>query len=114
MKVLMVHNRYQQRGGEDAVVDAEVGLLTAYGVDVQRLDVDNDAIQSLSAKIQVSVNLFVPNSSLDVRLSAALTQFQPDLVHVHNWFPTLSPSIFRKCSKAGIPVVHTLHRSEER
>jgi len=105
----MVHNRYQQRGGEDAVVDAEVGLLTAHGVDVQRLDVDNDAIQGLHSKIQASANLFIPSSTINDRLRAALVQFQPDIVHVHNWFPTLSPSIFRTCRRAGIPVVNTLH-----
>ena len=47
MKVLMVHNRYQQRGGEDAVVDAEARLLAANGIDVQRFDADNDAIARL-------------------------------------------------------------------
>jgi glycosyltransferase involved in cell wall biosynthesis len=109
MKVLMVHNRYQQRGGEDAVVDAEVNLLTRNGVEVQRLDVDNDSINGFGAKIQASANLFVSSSAMSNRISAALMRFEPDVVHVHNWFPTLSPSIFRKCRQAEIPVVHTLH-----
>ena len=30
-------------------------------------------------------------------------------MHVHNIFPTLSPSIFRTCAAAGVPTVHTLH-----
>jgi glycosyltransferase involved in cell wall biosynthesis len=38
-----------------------------------------------------------------------LAGFQPDVVHVHNWFPTLSPSIFKRCKEADIPVLHTLH-----
>jgi glycosyltransferase involved in cell wall biosynthesis len=109
MKVLMVHNRYQQRGGEDSVVDAEVRLLASNGVGVLRLDVDNDAIIGLATKIQTSLNLFLPSPAINERLTSALGAFQPDVVHVHNWFPTLSPSIFRKCRQAGIPVVHTLH-----
>jgi glycosyltransferase involved in cell wall biosynthesis len=109
MKVLMVHNRYQQRGGEDAVVDAEVRLLETNGVEVRRMDVDNDSIQGMFAKIQVSANLFTTPAALNKKFSMMLTGFQPDVVHVHNWFPTLSPAIFKKCNEAGIPVLHTLH-----
>ena len=109
MKVLMVHNRYQQRGGEDAVVEAEVRLLAANGIEVQRLDADNDAIQGLVSKIQVSAGQIGMPSTGRSRFRAALEVYQPDLVHVHNWFPTLSPSIFTICSRAGVPVVHTLH-----
>jgi glycosyltransferase involved in cell wall biosynthesis len=109
MKVLMVHNRYQQRGGEDAVVDAEVRLLDTHGVEVRRFDVDNDSIHGVLAKIQASANLFVTPSALNERFLTMLSGFQPDVVHVHNWFPTLSPSIFKKCKEAGIPVLHTLH-----
>ena len=109
MKVLMVHNRYQQPGGEDTVVDAEVRLLDTHGIEVQRLDVDNDSIHGVCAKIQASANLFVASSAMNDRFSAALAGFRPDVIHVHNWFPTLSPSIFRQCRIAKIPVVHTLH-----
>ena len=109
MKVLMIHNRYQQRGGEDAVVDAEAGLLAGHGVEVQRLDADNDAIQGVWAKVQVSVNQLAGSPDMRRRVAAALHQFHPDVVHVHNWFPTVSASIFRQCRAAGIPVVHTVH-----
>lgn len=111
MKVLMVHNRYQQRGGEDSVVDAEVGLLAANGVEVRRLDVDNDSIHGVSAKILASANFLLGSGAFSSgkRLSTALKEFHPDIVHVHNWFPTLSPGVFRQCQEAKIPVVHTLH-----
>jgi len=109
MKVLIVHNRYQQRGGEDAVVEAEARLLAANGIEVERLDVDNDSIHGVGGKIQASLNLFDGSSAVNRKVSAALDRFRPDVVHVHNWFPTLSPSIFGKCRRAEIPVVHTLH-----
>lgn len=105
----MVHNRYQQRGGEDAVVDAEVRLLDSNGVEVRRLDVDNDSIHGVFGKIQASANLFVTPAALNDRFSTMLSGFQPDVVHVHNWFPTLSPAIFKKCKEAEIPVLHTVH-----
>ncbi|MGC1424024.1 MAG: glycosyltransferase [Terracidiphilus sp.] len=109
MKVLMVHNRYQQSGGEDAVVDAEVRLLAGNGIEVRRFDADNDAIQGLVSKIQVSAAQFgLPTAALS-RFRRTLAEFRPDLVHVHNWFPTISPSIFNICSRFSVPVVHTLH-----
>ncbi|MGA3131259.1 MAG: glycosyltransferase family 4 protein [Terracidiphilus sp.] len=109
MKVLMVHNRYQQRGGEDAVVDAEVRLLVANGIEVQRLEVDNDSIHGLRGKMRTSMNLFVASSAMTEELRSIMAEFRPDVVHVHNWFPTVSPFIFRRCKQAEIPVVHTLH-----
>lgn len=109
MKVLMVHNRYQQRGGEDAVVDAESSLLAANGVEVQRFDADNDSIQGLVSKIQASAGQFGFPSDIKSRFKQTLLDSRPDVVHVHNWFPTLSPSIFNVCHGARIPVVHTLH-----
>jgi glycosyltransferase involved in cell wall biosynthesis len=109
MKVLMVHNRYQQRGGEDAVVDAEACLLASRGVEVRRFDADNDAIQGLKAKIQVSTMQFAGSVQIQKHIADTLNQFCPDVVHVHNWFPTVSASIFRQCAAASIPVVHTIH-----
>jgi glycosyltransferase involved in cell wall biosynthesis len=109
MKVLMVHNRYQQRGGEDAVVDAETTLLATNGVEVQRFDADNDSIQGLISKIQASAGQFGLPSDIKTRFKKTLQDSRPDVVHVHNWFPTLSPSIFSICRSAHVPVVHTLH-----
>jgi glycosyltransferase involved in cell wall biosynthesis len=109
MKVLVVHNRYQQRGGEDAVVDAETRLLAANGVEVQRFDADNDAIQSVVTKIQVSLGQFGLPTAAQARFRRALSAFRPSVVHVHNWFPTLSPSLFNICYRENVPVVHTLH-----
>jgi glycosyltransferase involved in cell wall biosynthesis len=109
MKVLMVHNRYQHRGGEDAVVDAEVDLLATNGIEVQRLDVNNDSITGFGSKVRASANQFVASTEMNDKIEGILAGFQPDVVHVHNWFPTLSPSIFRRCQQAEIPVVHTLH-----
>jgi glycosyltransferase involved in cell wall biosynthesis len=109
MKVLLVHNRYQQRGGEDAVVEAEACLLAGRGVEVERFDADNDAIQGALAKLHTSMNQFAGSAPMRDRTAAVLERFRPDVVHVHNWFPTISASIFRQCKAAGIPVVHTIH-----
>jgi glycosyltransferase involved in cell wall biosynthesis len=109
MKVLMVHNRYQQRGGEDAVVAAEVQLLASNGIEVRRFDADNDSIHGLRAKLLVSLSQMGAPSPVKNAFSRELAEFRPDVVHVHNWFPTITASVFRICNKARIPVVHTLH-----
>ena len=109
MRVLIVHNRYQQRGGEDAVVASEGKLLAAHGLDVETLEESNDAIQGLKGKIDASASVLFGAQNSTARVRAKLAQFRPDVVHVHNWFPTVSPSIFWYCKRAGIPVVNTLH-----
>ncbi len=108
MKVLIVHNRYQQRGGEDAVVLSERNLLSRHGMEVELLEENNDAITGLASKLAASADVFYSRRGVD-RVRGALDRFQPDLVHVHNWFPTLSPAIFWTCCNRGVPVVQTLH-----
>ncbi len=109
MRILMVHNRYQQRGGEDAVVEAESRLLASGGIEVLRFDADNDAIQGFIPKVRVSLGQFGVPTTAQSEFKNVLQEFRPDVVHVHNWFASLSPSIFKICRAAGVPAVHTLH-----
>jgi glycosyltransferase involved in cell wall biosynthesis len=43
------------------------------------------------------------------KLGVRLQEFRPDVVHIHNFFPVISPSVYYACRKAGVPVVQTLH-----
>lgn len=108
MKILLVHNYYQQRGGEDVVVEDELDLLKARGHEARLHAVHSDSIQGWQAKAAAGA-LAVYNPGAKARLRAVLASFQPDVVHVHNFFPLLSPSIFDACIDAGIPNVMTLH-----
>jgi glycosyltransferase involved in cell wall biosynthesis len=108
MKILIVHNRYQQKGGEDTVVAAEEWLLRSHGHQVELLQADNDYIKNaFTSGLAAAQSIY--SLSGKRRMQKELREFRPDLVHVHNFFPTLSPSIFIACSEAGIPAVHTLH-----
>ena len=109
MKILIVHNRYQQRGGEDAVVASERDLLAGNGIEVETLEENNDDIAGLKGKVEASLSVFTGSKRSNERVKSMLASYQPDVVHVHNWFPTVSPSIFWNCRRAGIPVVNTLH-----
>lgn len=108
MRVLVLHNRYQISGGEDLVVQAEKALLEANGHDVTLVEATNDNIVGCLEKAKAAVSaIYSPSSKRRVREEIA--KFSPDIVHVHNYFPLLSPSVFYACQEAGIPVVQTLH-----
>ncbi len=108
MRVLLLHNCYQLAGGEDAVVQAEKALLEAKGHQVTLLEIRNDELTSILKKANAAVSAIYSLASKQ-RVSAEIAHFCPDLVHVHNFFPLLSPSVYDACRNAGLPVVQTLH-----
>lgn len=108
MRILQVHNYYRERGGEDVVADAEIARLAAAGHVVERLLVHNDDIRGLAGTV-VTALLTPFNPIAQARLAQRVRAFQPDVVHVHNVFPQLSPAIFRTLSKLRMPSVLTLH-----
>jgi glycosyltransferase involved in cell wall biosynthesis len=108
LRVLLVHNRYRVPGGEDAAVDRECAMLRDAGLTVDLLEAGNDDIFGPIQKLKTA--LLVSYSPSARRLVAArIRAFRPDIVHVHNFFPQLSPSIYDACQSAGVPVVQTLH-----
>jgi len=112
LRVLVVHNRYrtEQPSGEDTVVDQEVELLREAGHVVDRFERRSDDIASMSLPRKAMVPLTVPwNPAARTALGARLRAERPDVVHVHNTFPLLSPSVLDACRAAGVPVVATLH-----
>ncbi|MBE9034022.1 glycosyltransferase family 4 protein [aff. Roholtiella sp. LEGE 12411] len=108
MKVLLLHNRYQFAGGEDGVVKAEKLLLEANEHHVSLLEVSNQDITNAWDKVATAVSAIYSYSAKE-QVSREIIHFRPDIVHVHNFFPLLSPSIYDACHKHGVPVVQTLH-----
>ncbi|MCG7203387.1 glycosyltransferase [Streptomyces arenae] len=112
MHVLVVHNRYgsAQPSGENKVVDQEVELLRAAGHRVEVFERRSDDIAGRSLLGKVAVPLLVPwNPAVRTELAARLRTERPDVVHVHNVFPLLSPAVLAACADAGVPAVATLH-----
>ena len=110
MKIVQVHNFYQQAGGEDHVVKAEKVLLEKYGHEVISYHEHNAEINHYSnlqkAKLLYQLD-FNPKSYN--KCLTFLKEHQPDICHVHNTFHIISPAIFKACKALGIPVVQTLH-----
>jgi glycosyltransferase involved in cell wall biosynthesis len=107
MKILVAHNAYQQRGGEDAVVEAEIALLREYGHDVELYQQHNDTLNRMSKANAAVTTIWSRRAASDV--AALCTRFRPDVIHVHNTFPLISPSLYWTADRLRIPVVQTLH-----
>ncbi len=107
MRILQCHNFYQQAGGEDRVLAEEKALLEAYGHDVEQYLVHNNAIPNLTKLQLFGKTLWSREAHRGVR--EAVERFRPDVVHVHNTLPLLSPSVYYAARSAGAAVVQTLH-----
>jgi len=106
-RVLIVHNRYQLRGGEDSVVQAEAELLQRKGHAVELLERHNDEIGAVNRLALAAQTVWSQRTVRDLRAIAA--RFKPDVVHVHNTLPLVSPSVYRAAHRVDVPVVQTLH-----
>jgi glycosyltransferase involved in cell wall biosynthesis len=107
MKVLLAHNAYLHRGGEDAVVEAEADLLRSHGHQVLLYRRDNRDLADMGRARAAADTLWSRRTVAEV--GDLLRAEQPDIVHAHNTFPLISPSLYWAANAAGVPVVQTLH-----
>ena len=106
-RVLLVHNRYQQPGGEDSVFSAETSLLRERGHEVLQVVEDNRRLDDMGALSAASRTVWSRESKR--RLERAIRDFKPDVVHFHNTFLLVSPSGYYAARGRSVPVVQTLH-----
>jgi glycosyltransferase involved in cell wall biosynthesis len=106
-KILIAHNRYQQLGGEDTVVDAEETLLKENGHDVLLYLKDNTKMDAISKMDLLTMTLWSRQTVKEI--NNIINSFKPDIIHVHNTFPLLSPSLYWAAAKHQVPVVQTIH-----
>ena len=105
----MVHNFYQQRGGEDIAFHAEKALLESNGHQVPVYIRQNDEIKRYGPVEKASLpfrTVWAWDSSKQMR--KLVDTEKPDVVHFHNTFPLVSPSAYSACREANIPVVQSL------
>lgn len=108
MRILLIHNYYKQAGGEDTVFHQEAKLLEAHGHTVELLTFSNSEVVSIAQKLEAALGVIYNWRSAN-RVKRKIEVFQPDVVHVHNFFPLVSPAVFYVCKKYKVPVVMTLH-----
>ena len=108
MRIVQVHNAYQVVGGEDKVVELERAMLVGRHHHITPYQVSNDDIVGVRRK--VATFLMTPyNPDARATFRNWLGQERPDVVHVHNFFPKLSPSIYDACADEGVALVQTMH-----
>lgn len=107
MRVVLAHNRYEQRGGEDVVFAAEAALLRRFGHEVIEFVKDN---RDIDYKSRLALFKSTVWSSESYAEFAHLIQARrPDVVHFHNTLPLISPSAAHAAKAQGAATVQTLH-----
>jgi glycosyltransferase involved in cell wall biosynthesis len=106
MRILLCHNYYQQRGGEDESFEAEASLLESRGHEVVRYTVHNDSVEQMSSA-RVSLKAFF-NRGVYRDLSRLIADRRPDVMHCTNIFPLISPAAYYAARRNGVPVVQSL------
>ena len=108
MKILIIHNKYKEPGGEDSVCKAESELLLSYGHEVQHMLYDNATIKTFFDKCFSGLKtIYNPDSAHALRIK--IKTFAPDIIHIHNFLPLVSPSVLFVANWSNVPVVMTLH-----
>ena len=107
LRVLIIHNRYLKRGGEDVSVDRELRLLRNAGHEAELLLFDNKSLEEIPLWRRIWALFYNHRAITSVRRS--ITSYAPDVVHVHNFAYYASPSILMAVKSMGVPLVMTLH-----
>ena len=112
MKVLVIHNFHRKgsSSGDDQVFKSETQLLENHGIDVIKYTSCNDEFDNsniLQKMISTFGMLWSFKRYFDVK--NIIKKEKPDLVHIHTFFPLLSPSILYAAKRCGVKVVATLH-----
>jgi glycosyltransferase involved in cell wall biosynthesis len=112
VKVVVAHNRYRSDApsGENVIVDLEIEQLRGAGVTVVPFQRESDDIPSLPLAQKALLPLSpIWSPSSTSALATLLRRERPDLVHLHNPYPLLSPAVVRTAHRLGVPVVQTVH-----
>jgi len=104
-KILIVHNTYMFKGGEDIAVYNETNLLKNY-FEVETLIFKNEIKNYFK-----QIFFFITNKNTESRkqLINKLINFEPDYVYVHNTWFKASVEIFEILKKKNIPVLLKIH-----
>ena len=104
MRILYAHCFYRIPGGEDRHVRDQVDLVSrAHDVElIAEANVDLAEGPATAARMLYS-------RSKKQHVGAIIDRFAPDVVHVHNTYPSLGPAVLLAAHERGVPVVMTVH-----
>ncbi len=109
-RVLLLHNRYRQPGGEDAIVQAQAQLLRDRGHAVRVFEKDNREIDGYGLARKGMLFLEMSGNSRSAKEVDEIAQsFKPDVALIHNTLPLLSPSVYAPLKRRNVKVIQYLH-----
>jgi len=110
MRILKLHNLHRSRGGENESYESENRLLEQHGHTVKTLEFDNRSIpDNPSAGQAISLAVDTVWSAMSKSLvEDTIRLFRPNLVHVENTYPLISPSAYAATKNLRTPVVHSV------
>jgi len=129
MRILLINQNYQLRGGADRYFFETMKILKAHGhlvIPFATAHKDNYVTEYLSyfsrisgtakelpfmsvtQKIQLFINSIYSFESAN-QLERLIKKSNPDIVHIHNILPHLTPSIFPVLKRHNLPIVQSLH-----
>lgn len=112
LKILAIHNFHRKgsASGDDLVFKAETALLEQHGHKVVRYTVSNDEFDNVGilGKLQATFGMLWSRKNYK-KVQQLIRKEKPDIVHIHTFFPLLSPSILYSAKRMNAPVVATLH-----
>lgn len=112
MKILVIHNFHRKgsASGDDQVYNWETALLTAHGHSVIKYKVSNDEFDNKNIFGKIKLTFGMMWSFANYRnVKRIISEENPDIVHIHTFFPLLSPSVLYAAKRSGKKVVATLH-----
>ena len=104
MRVLILHNRYRSNSpsGENVVIAEEVEELRRLGHEVETLLPSSSTIHATHDLALTAISATYSAASARA-LRQLVTTFGPDVVHIHNLYPLLSPGVISVCDRLGMP-----------
>ena len=107
MRVLHAYNQHRGGGGADNAAQATIQASRRFGLEVQVFTRSSEDLpQNLLGRLRAGASVVYAHGAVR-EFTAALDSFRPDIVHIHEVFPLVSPWILPPCSRRGIPVVMT-------
>lgn len=108
MRILIIHNRYGKFSGEESALEAEKLLLEENGNDVRLYCRNSGEISGPWSKVNAFFSGFYNYRSIS-EIKKILLNFKPEIAHIHNLYPFISPAVLGIIHKHNIPIVMTVH-----
>ena len=108
MRILLIHNNYGKFSGEESVLDAQKKLIESQGNEVRVYSRSSEDIHGFWSKVNAFFSGFYNYRSVS-EIKQFILSFKPEIIHIHNLYPFISPSILVIISRFHIPIVMTVH-----